>query len=294
MHPMIIEVAINGETAPARNRHVPRTPAEIATDSIACLRAGASAIHNHNGDLALPGQAAADRYAEGWAPILAAMPDAILCPTTVTHADLATSMAHIAPCVAAGARMASIDPGVDNVATSGADGLPGAMRARMGSTIDEIEAMLGFIAEAGAGPAFGIYEPGYLRLVMAYRKAGRLPRGSLARLYFGGDHNFLDGGAGGYSFGLMPTPAALDAYLELIGDSGLPWMVAVPGGDIARTDLARAAIERGGHIRVGLEDHAGDRTPTNVELVEEIAALCRSLGRRPATPAEAAVILDLP
>lgn len=294
MQPTIIEVAINGETSPARNPNVPRGPQEIAADSIACLRAGAASIHNHNGDIALPGEAAAERYAEGWGPILAAVPDAILCPTTVTHADLATAMSHVAPCVARGARMASIDPGVENIATTGERGLPGAMRATMGSSIDEIEAMLGFIGAAPAGPAFGIYEPGYLRLVLAYHQAGRLPRGSLARLYFGGDHNFLDGGKGGFSFGLLPTPAALDAYLELIGDSGLPWMVAVPGGDVVRSGLARAAIERGGHIRVGLEDHAGDRTPTNLELVEELADLCRSLGRPPATSAEAAKILDLP
>ncbi|WP_157216294.1 BKACE family enzyme [Flavisphingomonas formosensis] len=294
MQPTIIEVAINGETSPKRNAHVPRTPQEIAAESIACLRAGAASIHNHNGDIALPGEAAAERYAEGWAPILAAIPDAILCPTTVTHPDLPTSMSHVPACVARGAKMASIDPGVENISTTGIDGLPGAMRATMGSSIDEIEAMLEIIAAAPAGPAFGIYEPGYLRLILAYHKAGRLPRGSLARLYFGGDHNFIDGGRGGFSFGLLPTATALDAYLELIGDSGLPWMVAVPGGDLFRTDLARAAIERGGHLRVGLEDHAGDRMPTNLELVEEIAELCRSLGRPPATSAEAARILDLP
>ena len=58
--------------------------------------------------------------------------------------------------------------------------------------------------------------------------------------------------------------------------------------------LARHALERGGHLHLGLEDFAGARKPTNVELVREGVSLCRSLGRRVATCAEAAAILDLP
>jgi uncharacterized protein (DUF849 family) len=57
--------------------------------------------------------------------------------------------------------------------------------------------------------------------------------------------------------------------------------------------LARLALERGGHVRAGLEDYAGPRTPSNVELVEEVAALARQIGRPLATPAEAARTLDL-
>jgi uncharacterized protein (DUF849 family) len=58
--------------------------------------------------------------------------------------------------------------------------------------------------------------------------------------------------------------------------------------------VARAALERGAHLHVGLEDFAGDRTPTNVELVREAVALCADVGRPVATCAEAAAILDLP
>ena len=41
----------------------------------------------------------------------------------------------------------------------------------------------------------------------------------------------------------------------------LPWAVAVIGGDVVGSGLARLALERGGHVRVGLEDYAGPRTP---------------------------------
>jgi uncharacterized protein (DUF849 family) len=53
-------------------------------------------------------------------------------------------------------------------------------------------------------------------------------------------------------------------------------------------------VERGGHLHVGLEEHSGDRTPTNVDLVREAVALAEDCGRRVATSAEAAELLDLP
>lgn len=53
-------------------------------------------------------------------------------------------------------------------------------------------------------------------------------------------------------------------------------------------------IERGGHVRVGLEHHAGDGRPGNVELVEATVDIVRAAGARPATTGEAAAILELP
>ena len=53
-----------------------------------------------------------------------------------------------------------------------------------------------------------------------------------------------DTGASGVTFGLPPTVRALEAYLEMLEGSGLPWSVAVIGGDIVACGLARAALER--------------------------------------------------
>ena len=39
---VVIEVAVNGETRPERNPHVPRTPEAVIGDVLACLDAGAS------------------------------------------------------------------------------------------------------------------------------------------------------------------------------------------------------------------------------------------------------------
>ena len=60
------------------------------------------------------------------------------------------------------------------------------------------------------------------------------------------------------------------------------------------TGLAEYAVERGGHIHLGLEFFAGDRTPSNVELITEAVAVCDRLGVAVATCAQAAEILALP
>jgi uncharacterized protein (DUF849 family) len=96
------------------------------------------------------------------------------------------------------------------------------------------------------------------------------------------------------TFGLPPTPTALDAYLEMLGGADIAWGVAVPGGDLLRTPVARRALELGGHLRVGLEDYAGEREPSNAELVREAVDLCHAVGRPVATFAETAAILGLP
>ncbi|HKK50611.1 MAG TPA: 3-keto-5-aminohexanoate cleavage protein, partial [Myxococcota bacterium] len=95
-------------------------------------------------------------------------------------------------------------------------------------------------------------------------------------------------------FGLPPRRSSLDVYLEMLGDLQIPWSVAVVSGEPWDGEVARHALERGGHLRVGLEDHAGDRTPSNLQLVEEAVALCAEMGRPVATAVEAGKIIGLP
>jgi uncharacterized protein (DUF849 family) len=117
----------------------------------------------------------------------------------------------------------------------------------------------------------------------------------MIKFYFGGEAGYF-GGGNGVSFGLPPTAKALDAYLEMmeLAACPLPWSVAVMGGDLFATPLARLALERGGHLHTGLEDHLGAGQPGNLELTQRAVALCRAVGRPVAEPGEAARILGLP
>jgi uncharacterized protein (DUF849 family) len=295
VQPVILEVALNGPTPKRANPHVPRSSTELATDALACLETGAAIVHTHIDDFAAAPERAAALYLEHFEPILARRPDALLYPTVGSGATIAERMAHEETLAARGVlRIGVVDPGSVNLAGSDADGLPLASDFAYVTTPAAIRHQVELCARLGLGPSVAIFEPGFLRHALGYWRAGRLPRGALLKLYFGGEGPYLGGARGGAGFGLPPTPRMLEVYLEMLGDCPLPWSVAVLGGDVFEHGLARAALERGGHLRVGLEDFAGARTPTNAELVDEAARLCDEIGRPLAPPVEAAKLLDLP
>jgi hypothetical protein len=100
----------------------------------------------------------------------------------------------------------------------------------------------------------------------------------------------------GVTFALPPSLRGLAAYREILCLDGcpLPWFSAVVGGDLIATPVARATVEQGGHLRVGLEDHIGEGAPSNLELVQQAVALCNEVGRPVATPTQTIDILGLP
>lgn len=291
--PVILEAAINGETRPEKNPHVPRKPEEIAADARRCLDAGAALLHAHNDDIRLTGRAAADAYLAAWRPLLGERPDTLWYPTLAAGADIRETLSHVEILAReAGLRIGVVDPGSTNIGGPDADGLPvGLVYA---NPYDDIRTSFETCARLALGPSLAIYEPGFLRTTLAFQRAGRLPAGCMVKLYFGGEHG-LFATRPGVSFGLPPTPNALLAYLDLLEGSGLPWSVSVWGGDLLATPIARMAVERGGHLHVGLEEHFDpERKPTNEELVREAAALCASVGRPLADAARAAALLGLP
>jgi len=291
--PVIIEASINGATEPTRNRHVPVGPAAIRDDALACFEAGAGIVHAHNPDFRLSGQEAADAYLATWRDVLAARPDAIWSPTTCAAPGGEQRMAHVAAIQAEiPVPLASVDPGSTNLGSLDADGLPVGFVYR--NSYDEIRTCLALCREWKVGAALAIYEPGFLQTVLSYHRVGLLPAGSLVKLYFGGRHETSARGPR-VTFGLPPTRHALLAYLDMLDGTGLPWTVSVWGDDLLVTPVAQLALERGGHLSVGIEPHFDpDRMPTNVELVTEAAALALKVGRPIATSAQVAELLSLP
>jgi uncharacterized protein (DUF849 family) len=293
---VIVEAAINGVTSKERNPHVPCLPAEIAADALACLAAGAAIVHNHIDEIAADGAAYAARQLEGWRPVVDEHRDAILYPTVAFAGSVEERYAHVPFLADSGLlRMSVLDPGSVNLGAIGPDGLPGGpIDFVYVNSYADTRYAAALCERHRLGPSISIFEPGFLRTALAYWRAGRLPAGAFVKLYFGGEHDYLGGRGTGVGFGLPPGRRFLDAYLGMLEGCDLPWAVAVIGGDVVESGLARLALELGGHVRVGLEDYAGPRTPTNVELVREVVAVAAAVGRPVATAGEAARILGLP
>jgi uncharacterized protein (DUF849 family) len=285
--PLVIEAAVNGATMPYVQPHVPRTVDAIVADAIACFEAGAAIVHHHTDDPLLVGRHATAPYRDAWRAIYARVPDAILYPTMGgggPHTDVRERYAHVEELADLGLlRLALVDPGSVSLGPLDTDGLPMAIDLVYQNTFADARYMFDVCAARGLAVHVSIFEPGFLRVALAYHARGRLPPAKI-QLYFGGAT---------LPFGLPPTPASLDAYLAMLAGTDLPWMVGVIGGDV-KEDLAALAIARGGHVRVGLEDYAGPATPRNADLVRAVVALAERAGRPIATRREAAEILRLP
>jgi 3-keto-5-aminohexanoate cleavage enzyme len=293
--PTIIEVALNGQTQKEVNPHVPRSNEEIVEDAIRCLDGGATIIHTHIHDITSPGNKAAALYLEHFGPILEVHPDALLYPTLGFGGSVEERYAHVEKLVESmGLRIGFVDPGSVNLGGADEDGVPIPIDFAYTNTPHAIRWAFEHCEANGLGPSIAIFEPGFLRHALAYYHSGCLPPGALLKFYMGGEYGYMGAGFPGLGFGLPPTPWGLDVYLEMMAGCDLPWSVAVLGGDVFDHGLARHALERGGHLHVGLEDYMGDGHPSNPEIVDRARELCDAAGRRPANAAETVDILRLP
>jgi 3-keto-5-aminohexanoate cleavage enzyme len=283
---VIIEAAINGLTKKSRNPNVPISEDEIVADAHACFDAGASIVHHHVAASGLRGEEAAEAYLGVWRRVLADRPDALWYPT-INIGPPAHWYDHIAALARSGLlRMSLSDPGSVNLGRRN-EGLPSGSFVYANS-FDDIAHQFALCREHRLGPSIAIYEPGFLRTVLAYQQADALPAGAFVKLYLSSER-----GLTGAPFGLPPTPTALAAYLELLAGTGLPWAVSAVGDDLGRTEVCRAALDAGGHLHLGLEFYGGDRTPTNAQLVAEAVDACATAGRPVASCTEAASVLGL-
>ena len=226
------------------------------------------------------------RYLEGWRPILAARPDALVYPTV--RFDTSISYEHLGRLAESGLlRIGIVDPGSLNLGGVDADGVP-AGGFVYANSYDIIGHAFDICRDHGLGPSLAIYEPGFLQTTLAWWRAGRLPRGTMVKLYFSSERGLM-----GAPFGLPPTLTALAAYRELLDGSDLPWAVSVVGGDVIASEVARAALDAGGHLHLGLEFYGGPGRPPMPSSSPRPSALCAEAGRPVATPDQAAEILGL-
>jgi 3-keto-5-aminohexanoate cleavage enzyme len=289
--PVIIEAALNGATPKSRNPNVPRTPAEIAEDALRCIDAGASIVHNHNDDPVIGGSGvhAWEPYLEAWRLVLRERPGAVLYTTMAgggPHVSVEQRYSHVEKLAAEGVLgLGLVDPGSVDFGGMDSDGLPSAVDIVYQNTYRDIRYMFTTCQRLGLGTSISIFEPGFLRVVMAYHRAGRLPP-SMVKVYFGAASR-------GIGFGLPPTEKSLDAYLAMMEGAPISWLVSAIGGDVVGCGIAEVAMRRGGHVQVGLEPYGGEGTPTNADLVRRAVALAEKVGRPVASVAEARRIIGI-
>lgn len=288
--PLVVIASINGDRSKDDNPNVPRGDDEIIACAISCYDAGAAIIHAHPPSRTATGTEAANDYLKAWRPIREARAGAVWYPTLTK--DLGGEISHIlALDDAIGMHFGCVDPGGVPFARLDEAGVPRGYFYT--NSLDSIAADFATLRARNLGVQLAVFEPHYLRIVLAFHAAGALPQGAVLNLYFSGTHGVF--GPNSMPFGLPPTETALKAYLELIEGSGLPWTVSVWGGDLFDTPLPELAIALGGHVMVGLEPYFhAERTPTNSELVERAIALAGKAGRAVADRGEALAILKCP
>ncbi len=288
--PVIIEAALNGVTTKAHNSNVPVTPGEQAKDALQCVDAGASVIHTHAPNVGAPPEETVEEYANAYRPVVDAHPGVVCYPTAGLGPTIDVRYKHVELLDDLGLiRAGYVDTGSVNLGGTGADGLPVEPGYVYSHNFADVAHKMKICRERGLGPNVAVFEPGFLRVVLAYQEAGALPPGTFVKLYFSAS-GYLGGGKP--LWGAPPIIESLDMYLAMIGDAPITWAVAVLGGDLCATPIARAALERGGHLRVGLEDF--DRGPANAEQVTAATQLCNEVGREVATVPDAARVLGLP
>jgi 3-keto-5-aminohexanoate cleavage enzyme len=274
--PLVINAALTGMIPKkADNPHVPTSPREIVEDAARCFRAGARVLHLHARDPNEEPEWQTAPYAEMIPEIRRRCPGVIVCATTSgrTFPDFERRSAVLALEGAAKPDAASLTTGSLNFPTGASVNDP--------QTIIRLARLMG---ARGIATEVEIFEPGMLHYARYLEAKGILkpPR------YF----NLLLG-----SLGTIPAGIRDLEYLVSGLPAGAAWGAA--GIGMYQLPMNLAAIVRGGHVRVGLEDNLwfdrGKMEPaTNQRLVERLAHFAEGIGRRIATPDEARAILGIP
>ncbi len=295
--PVVLECAINGSTTKATNPLAPETVEEQTAEIIRCLDAGATIVHTHSNQPNEDPKVAARSYMEVYRPVWQKHPHAILYATanfdpkeynrTRRTWPGQTQCGHHRLLAEAGlVNMVLLDTGVVPLGVYDTEGMPGPESAFFwyGFWPDDVRVVKEICDDFGTGASISVFEPGWMKNVVAMARAGTLPRGSKLNIYFAP-----------YSFAGMapPIPEALELYLKMMEGLDLEWSVGCIGDrSIMDTPLARMALERGGSFRVGLEDWA--KGPGNLEQMARAKEIIDAVGRPVVTGAEAIEHLDIP
>ena len=284
------------ETALSPIRMLGEDPAftidELIGEAKGALANGASIIHYHT-DFGLSVDDNVRDMVKFGKGVLEANPEALYYSAPIAQ-TFEASVAHLPGVLEAGTlRMCTLEPGVSLSGGLRDDGEPYTVfDHRM--VYEDCNTLAKRLSDWNIPMAIGIMEASAMRWVAIQAKRGALPTGSYAKFYLCTDMDTFQQGKKGMNYGLPPTKAAVDALVEMIGDAPLPWMVLSFGAPIHEDKaFIRYVIEKGGHVRTGLEDASGNTDLTNAECVAAVADIVREVGRPVATCSQTRDILGI-
>lgn len=277
---VLVEVGLNEAVSRHVHAKVPQSPAECAADARRCADAGAAIVHWHavgpDGTARLDD---ADLYGEA----LDAMGGCVLAypsyPTEVPD----TVDARLAHCLALRARH-GMELGPIDVATVNLV-LWDAVSATVGPTeslgeLDVIRNSVPFVTaalaryrEVGLVPTLASFDVGSTRTIAALANAGLVAEPVLVKIFLWGTP----------AIGPEPSVEALDLHLrQLPASLDVEWIL-VPYNIADRSlveELCRAALDRGGGVRLGIGDNpVAFADLDNAGVVELATAWARDAGR---------------
>lgn len=287
--PVILTAAVTG-SQPSFKIHpnIPITPQQIADQSIDAARAGAAIVHIHVRD-PLTGDPVGHTalYEEVVQRIAASGVDAIINLTTgfgarfipgatnprtaddasnfTTPEDRTKHIVHLRP------EICSYDVATFNFGETAFINTPAHLRV-----------MAARAREAGSLPEIEVFEPGHILLARQLIAEGHLAPPGHFQLCLG------------IKWAMPATREAMAFMLSLLPE-GCTW--AAFGVSREQFPIARAAVQLGGHVRVGLEDNLylekGVFAPDNAALVRRAADIVREEGCHVASAAETRTLLGL-
>jgi len=278
--------------------HLPITPEEIITDSLAAAEAGAAILHLHARN---PEDGRPDQTPEGFSPFLSRIKqssDAVINITT-GGSPYMTVAERVAPAANHKPELASLNMGSMNFGLYPMlkryktfkfdwerEHLEGSKDLVFRNSFKDIEYVLETCYGNGTRFEFECYDVSHLYNLAHFADRGLVKPPFFVQSVFG-----LLGGIGAHHEDVMHMKRTAD---RLFGND-FRWSVLGAGANQFR--VAAQAATLGGNVRVGLEDSVwagrGELATSNAVQVRKVRNIIENLGLEVATPEEAREMLQL-
>ena len=275
----VISAALTGAlTTRDQCEHIPYTPEEIAEDAAAARENGAAIAHIHarteNGSPTFDEEI----YQEVYDEVRARTDILVNVSTGALHEPVDSRIEYVdrvQPDIAA------LNMGSMNYAKYSDSCEDFVFDMVFDNPFNEIRELLQAMNESGVKPELECFDTGHVGNIRPFLKSGDLEEPLTFSLIMG------------VLGGIPPTVENLAHQVRQVPDDA-NWQVIGISRD--QWQLAAGALSMGGNVRVGLEDNfylPNGEIATNPELVAKAVELTRNVGREPATPEEAAEIMEI-